>query len=1130
MAIEALDPELIGSASSREEDHTDFPCSVAQERFWLLDRLEPGNPSYSVAVRWKLQGRISSDLVQQAWRTIIERHEVLRTVFPEVDGKPVQRVLPRVPFKLTEINLARLPAGEREQESDRIGLIEARSPFDLASGPLIRATLIRLSAEEAILLVTTHQVVSDGWSIGIMAKEMGLIYQALSTGKAAELPELPLQYGDYSLWQVDWLKARGNSAEVEYWTRQLSGIRPFQVIPDHPRLAAPTTNGAIASRVLPRELTNSAQAVSGARGATLFAFALATLCATLSRFTDESEIVLGTQVSDRDQVELEPMIGQFVNSLILRVKLADDPRFADLIERLRDTVSDALEHRHIPIERLLAMVKAERTDVNSAPISINFIFQKTFIQNAQYGEMRLIDMPSLPAGAIYDLNFFMVERPDGWRFSCQYNTDQFDGATAERLLLYCENAMESGVVDPELRVSQLRLSDPQEASRLLATVGRTRADHPRRTVDQLFEALAASSPTAPALQHGKIRLSRRQLDDAANRLAQALHPHVTGPKVRIALCLDSFPDHVTAMLAVLKAGAAFFALDAQSPGHIRSRLDAARPAAVITNAAHAALFGTAGVEVISIDSLGADSDAPSLPATAVPRSLDSDAYVTFTGGRADTASAAVSIGHGVLIDLLHCLQPRPGAGSGDVVIAANLPNDDCTILGTLAALIAGARLILAAPGQAAESRGFARFLELSGPALRVLDRSSRPTPIGAVGELHVCSDAVGSRESTHRTGLRARLRSNGHIELVALPEAGAKARSREARAPLGELEKRLAAIWAEMLGIPAVDATANFFELGGHSLLAARMLTRVEREFGRRITLAALFRSPDIRGLAQAINTDERSFDFRQVVKLQANGSRPPLIAVNNTGVYYLLARRLGEDQPVTSLQLFDPSIKGQAVPATLEELAARYVELIRRVQSAGPYQLMGWCAAGPLTFEIARQLTAAGETISGLYLMDSWIPGYLRRQPLLRRLINDYSLNWQSFRDDWRRLRTGSLSYREFLARRRNMQWLPKVLDRASSDETSAGRRALPEPELHDQWLLHYIQDITSRYQPQTYSGKLVLFRSREEPTGWLFDPHAGWGAVAMGGVELHMIDGDHYTMFQDPGAGQIAAAMRAV
>src|SRR6266404_4192859 len=349
------------AAGSEPAGRTDFPCSPAQERFWLLDRLDPGNSAYNVAVRWRLEGRVATDLLEKSWLRIIERHEVLRTVFLETDGTPIQRVMPRAPFRLNEIDLSNLSPELQQTEGDRIGVIEARAPFDLASGPLIRATLLRFSPTVSIILVTTHQIVSDGWSIGVMAREMGAIYQALAMGAPSALEPLAIQYGDYAKWQLEWLRQRGIEAETAYWSRQLNGVTPFEVVADRPRPAVPTTNGAIASIVLPRELTNKVHALSVDSGVTLFAAAVATLCATLARYTGKSEIVIGTQVSDRDQVELEPMIGQFVNSLILRNDLRSNPTFGAIIDAVRDTIAQALEYRHIPIERLLGMVKSERS-------------------------------------------------------------------------------------------------------------------------------------------------------------------------------------------------------------------------------------------------------------------------------------------------------------------------------------------------------------------------------------------------------------------------------------------------------------------------------------------------------------------------------------------------------------------------------------------------------------------------------------------------------------------------------------------------------------------------------------------------------------------------------------------------
>lgn len=1202
-----------------KEDVTDFPCSVAQERFWLLDRLEPGNPSYSVAVRWRLEGPVSTQLLQRAWLHIIERHEVMRTIFPEVDGKPVQRVLPRIAFKLAEIDLSHLPESERQPECDRIGGIEARAPFDLAAGPLIRVSLVRLSSDAAIVLVTTHQVVSDGWSIGVMAREMGQIYAALAAGGKADLPELPIQYGDYALWQLEWLRTRGTQAETTYWTRQLAGVRPFQVWQDRRPPAVRTTNGAIASLVLPRELTNRAQAMSAEHGATLFAAALAALCAALHRFTGAPEIVIGTQVSDRDQVELEPMIGQFVNSLILRNQLADDPSFAALVERLRDTVADALEHRHISIERLLGMLKAEHHSQGTAPISINFIFQRTFIQRATYGNLTLIDMPSLPAGAIYDLNFFMVERPDGWRFSCQYNTDQFERETAERLLSCVQGALESGSASPASRVSELRLLEETEQPRLLARLNESHADYPReRTLCQLFAEAAAATPGSVAVQCGHAKLSYAELDAAASRVADYLRSRGITAGSTVALSFDRSIEYVTAVLGVLQAGAAWATLETEAPAQLAAVLRSMDARAVLADAAHIGTLTEAGIPILDVSEAHrkAHERAPRTPAgSGTATAADSLAYVSSHRG-----GAVARMTHRSLVNLLFSLRRRPGMSNRDVLFSVEPSAGDSTCIDILLGLTTGARLVLATDEERADGRrllraaqrsgatvlqatastlemlvgagwhgnqalkilcgggelrpaslaalheaselwllhgwpqaaiwssalsvrefGLQRLRQLSGAPLglpvantrfQILDRYGKPTLIGAAGELCVEGDGLPPGMELLHTGESARIRADGIIERAvehvedAPKDAGAQSDTApDAGASNPQIEQRVAAIWCSMFERSAIDNDANFFELGGHSLLAARMLARVEAEFGRRITLATLFQGPTIRGLSRALATDSRAYDFRQVVKLQANGSRTPLIAINNTGVYYLLAKQLGAEQPVISLQLFDPSLKDQALPDSLEKLAAAYVQLIRRVQPTGPYLLMGWCVAGALTFEIANQLVAAHQQIGGLFLMDSWVPRYFQRQSAWKRIIGERSLRWQFLRVDCQRLLRGEYNFARFLEKRTGLHGMLRRL-RRKGEVSHEAADAQSTPENYDQWLLAFLQELTTRYEPQRYPGKLTLFRSLEEPTGWLFDPLAGWGHFAES-VELHLVPGDHFSMFQEPGVTQIAQRM---
>jgi len=1289
-------------------DRTDFPCSVAQERFWLLDRLDPGNASYNVAVRWQLDGRVATDILERAWLEIIDRHEILRTVFLEVDGAPVQHLLPKCPFRLAEIDLSALPPDQRPIEGDRIGLIEARAPFDVNTGPLIRVTLLRFSPAQSIILVTTHQIVSDGWSIGVMAREMGVIYTALRNRAPVPLEPLPIQYADFSLWQLEWLRVRGNAAETQYWTKQLAGIKPFRVIPDMPRPSMPTTNGTIVSRVLPRALTDKAQALCVDHGATLFAGALGTLCAMLARYTKETDIVVGTQVSDRDQVETEIMIGQFVNSLVLRNDLAGNPRFLDILETVRGTTEQALEHRNIPIEHLLDMVKGEYGKTNAAPISVNFIFQKTFIKNSTYPDFALIDLPSLPVGAIYDLNFFMVERPDGWRFSLQYNTDQFEHETALRFLQYFQNALETVVADPGLRLDNLRLEPASAPAALLR--GLHAESGPRgteRTAIEMFGAEAARAPSARALIGGGETLTYRELSARADVIAGALRTRGIGMGSRVAVCLPRAPDLVALSIALMRIGASCIPLDpADGVEFLRATLDAATASALVVNKETRTQLQGGETPSFDVEALARERSAPRKLA-ALPGVAGQTEAIFHPGFGSGTAISQLDLGN-----RLAEIAARIDLRAQDVLVAAGPLGSDSAIAELLLPLVSGACVALAStqdsklpanslaqllkrveatalhagsdtylqlqrggwappaafkalssgdplPAAAAQhlllqgaelwtlyahpTRGRWSALNpvktaldvtlvgapLGGAALSVHDSTGRTADTGATGLLALSRDG---REPFAATGDLARLRATGGIErlgradrafqvaghLVDPPRLEALLRapgtireaivargehSHEGRlvacvtaandtgdhraleseiqlelsrvlphdivpvaivvngalplerdgtlnwralqprrpaaagaapgAPLAGVEAGIAALWCSMLNLDHIDPEANFFELGTHSLLAARMLARLEATFGRRVTLNALFRAPTIRALARLIEQkDCREFDFRQMVKLQPNGSRPPLIAINNTGTYYPLAKRLGQDQPVISLQLFDPSVKTTEMPATLEEVAAGYVQLIHRVQPQGPYNLMGWCVAGALAFEIARQLAEAKKPVTSLYLMDSWVPRYIQRQPPLRRLIADYSLRWQLVRADWRLVEQKRLVIRDFLNKRNGIKSLRtrwnRIHQRREDIDDLAARKEQSRED-YDKWLLQYLQSITAKYEPRRYPGRLTLFRSHEEPTGWLFDPLAGWGEFA-DSVELVMVAGDHYTMFQATGAQQIAERMSEI
>lgn len=378
---------------------------------------------------------------------------------------------------------------------------------------------------------------------------------------------------------------------------------------------------------------------------------------------------------------------------------------------------------------------------------------------------------------------------------------------------------------------------------------------------------------------------------------------------------------------------------------------------------------------------------------------------------------------------------------------------------------------------------------------------------------------------------------NGKIDRSRLPSQAPAGDVTPALLPMAladdSCELRLRRLWHGLLGPAAIGSDANFFEIGGHSLLAVQLLARIESEFGTRLSLASLFGRPTIAGqLALLAQGDSRAFDFRQVVRLQGSGRRQPLIALNNTGIYYGLSKHLGPDQPLISLQLFDPAQPQAELPQTLGEIARGYAELILRVQPSGPYHLLGWCVAGTLAFEVARQLQAAGHAIGRLILFDTWAPRHLERLPWPRARLADYAFRWQLIRADWRRAQHSERRWRSFIGNRGSVRRLRRWLAGgapAHNTEPSGSSAALNSQQ-YDQWLLHYLEAAVDAYQPQPHAGAMLLVRSAQEPSGRFIDPQMGWAALVEAGVTVVVVDGDHFSIFQEPEVQRLARLIEAV
>lgn len=406
-------------------------CSPAQERYFAIDRADPGTPALNIIVKWLIRGHLDTSLAQQAFQAVLQRHEALRTAIVAIDGRPMQRIFETTPFKLAEIDLTGRPATDRRKEADRIAGLDAQERFDITIAPLLRAMLLRLSRSEAILVVTVHHAAGDGWSMGLIARDFVAFYQSISRGEAIESRAAGPDYAGIAEAQCEAL-ARGDLAvEETYWRDRLDGLPFVEIPPDRPRPAERSANGASLSRLLPRELTRGLGELARSADTTFFVAACALVIALLRQRSGADDLALSTQMASRDEVEQEGIVGPFVNTIVLRTAIAEGHSFRDVVATMRDAFEEAVEHHLLPYCRMLP---PEVTTASRPPVSVNVIVQRAFIGERANDSFHLSGIPSPLPGALYDLNFILVEREEGWRLTCEYHTDLYDEATAQGLV------------------------------------------------------------------------------------------------------------------------------------------------------------------------------------------------------------------------------------------------------------------------------------------------------------------------------------------------------------------------------------------------------------------------------------------------------------------------------------------------------------------------------------------------------------------------------------------------------------------------------------------------------------------------------------------------------------------------
>ncbi len=546
----------------RLEHDGPVPLSFAQERLWFLEQMRPGEGLYTIPVALRLTGALDEDVLARALTEVARRHESLRTVFPVVEGRPVQVVRPAVPVALRAESAGSAAALVRE---------EMLRPFDLEAGPLFRVRLARLAADDHLLLVAMHHAIGDGWSAGVLLRELGALYRAFSAGEASPLPELPVRPRDFAVWQRLHLAGAALDAQLAWWRERLAGAPPVLELPtDRPRPPVPSFRAATLAFALDAELLAGIRALSRREGATLFMTLLAAFQLLLARYAGEDDVVVGTPIAGRTRAELEGLIGFFANTLALRADLSGDPPFPELLGRVREATLDAYARQDVPFERLVEALQPER-DLSRNPVfQVLFVLQNAPMRAEDAGGLRMEPEEVEGTAAKFDLTLALEERDGALAGVIEYAAELFDAGTIGRMAEHFRVLLEVVAADPARRLSALPVLTPGERDHVAAGGNPSPERFPAAgTLHGRFQAVARARPHAPALTFRGETLTYAELDARADRLAAALRGMGAGPEVRIGLCVERSLETIVGILGILKAGAAYVPVD---PGYPAERL------------------------------------------------------------------------------------------------------------------------------------------------------------------------------------------------------------------------------------------------------------------------------------------------------------------------------------------------------------------------------------------------------------------------------------------------------------------------------------------------------------------------------------------------------------------------------
>jgi amino acid adenylation domain-containing protein len=561
-----------------------IPLSFAQQRLWFVVQLEHTSPFYNEFVALRLSGQLNISIFKQSLEELIRRHEPLRTTFnTDSKGKPLQIIHPAAEISLPIINLEQLDLTIQQQEIEKLVTQEAQKVFNLEQDLLLRVIPIKLNSLEHIVLITTHHIVSDGWSIGIFIQELSSLYSAFAVGEPSPLAELPIQYADFALWQRQWLSGKILETQLDYWQQQLQGVPELLQLPtDRPRPHVQTYRGATQSFSLNAELTQKLQVLSRKSGSTLFMTLMAGFATLLYRYSGQTDIAIGSPIANRNRSEIESLIGFFVNTLVLRSNLADNPSIQELLAQVRETTLKAYEHQDVPFEKLVEVLQPQRSLSHSPLFQVMFVLQNAPMEEMKLPGVTLAQLECQSTVAMFDLTLSVTETKQGLEGEWEYNTDLFDGSTIERMSKHFQVLLEAMVENLQQRVSELSLLSQAERQQLLVEWNDTEVNYPKdKCIHELFEVQVEKTPDAVAVVFEDERLTYAQLNARANQLAHYLHKKVEfresngsspleKPERLVGICVERSFEMLIGILGILKAGFPYVPID---PNYASSRIN-----------------------------------------------------------------------------------------------------------------------------------------------------------------------------------------------------------------------------------------------------------------------------------------------------------------------------------------------------------------------------------------------------------------------------------------------------------------------------------------------------------------------------------------------------------------------------